>query len=76
MKIHLECWQRQMLALAGVKIDAEQEYSEDEAFALLDRVYDIELWYAQDADRDLESKRLAMKYAAIADAIQDQIPED
>ena len=76
MKIRLETYQQQMLALAGIHIDTAQEYSEHEVFEFLDRVYDIEVQYAQDADANLESKRLARKYAAIADTIQHQIPED
>ena len=76
MKIQLEEWQREMLALVGMNIDAEQELSEGEAFELLDRVYDIEVRYAQDADSDLESREFAKQYAAIADTIRHQIPED
>lgn len=76
MKIQLNSEDRQMLAQVGISIIPEKDYSEDEAFDLLDQIHDIEVRYAQDADRNATAKQLANQYAAIADAIQNQIPED
>ena len=76
MKICLDKLQKQMLDFAGVTIDLEHEYSEDEALILLDRAYDVEVQYAQTADVDPESRRLATEYAKIADTIYRQIPEE
>lgn len=76
MKIQLNSAQRQMLAGYGITILPDHEFSEDEALDLLDQVYDIEVLYAQDADTNAAARRLANEYAAIADAIRNQIPED
>lgn len=76
MKIQLNSAQRQMLAGFGITILLDKEYSEDEALELLEQVYDIEVLYAQDADTNAAAKRLANEYAAIADVIRNQIPED
>ena len=50
------------------------EYTEDDAFSLLDDVHDAEIFYVQNEDR--ESDRLAGEYARLADKIQNAIPED
>ena len=76
MKIQLNSAQRQMLAGFGITILLDKEYSEDEALELLEQVYDIEVLYAQDADPNAAAKRLANEYAAIADVIRNQIPEE
>lgn len=76
MRIQLNSEQQQLLEKHGVAINPEKEYSEEEAFELLDQVYDIEVQYAQDADTNATAEKLANEYAAIADAIQNQIPED
>lgn len=76
MRIQLNNEQQQMLAQMGITVIPDKDYSEDEAFALLDQVYDVEVRYAQDTDTDTTARRLANEFAAIADAIQQQIPED
>lgn len=76
MKIQLNSEQQQKLAGYGITVLPEKEYSEDEALELLDQVYDIEVLYAQDADINAAARRLANEYAAIADTIRNQIPED
>lgn len=76
MRIQLNNEQQIMLNQAGITVIPEKDYSEDEAFDLLDRVHDIEVGYAQDADSNLTARRLANEYAAIADTIQNQIPEE
>ena len=50
-----------------------EEYTEKEAFDLLNSVYDIETQYAQQEDKN-GARRLARIYAGIADRIQEQIP--
>lgn len=76
MRIQLNSDQRQMLAGFGITILPDKEFSEDEALDLLDQVYDVEVLYAQDADTNAAARRLANEYAAIADAIRNQIPEE
>ena len=76
MRIQLNSDQRQMLVGFGITILPNKEYSEDEALDLLDQVYDIEVLYAQDADTNAAARRLANDYAAIADVIRNQIPEE
>lgn len=76
MKIQLNSEQLQILEKNGIAIIPEKEYSEEEAFDLLDQVHDIEVYYAQDADTNVTAKKLANEYAVIADVIQNQIPED
>ncbi|HHV42331.1 MAG TPA: hypothetical protein GXX72_05760 [Clostridiaceae bacterium] len=61
--------------LKNKKIDFKKDYdySKEEAFSLLEQVYEVETVYA-----DGETKvdlRLASIYADIADKIQSQIPE-
>lgn len=76
MRVQLNSEQQQMLAQVGISIVPEKDYSEDEVFEIVDQVRDIEVSYAQDADTNATAKRHANAYAAIADSIQNQIPEE
>ena len=76
MRIQLNSKQQQMLEQVGIAIIPTKDYSDDEAFELLDKVYDVEIQYAQDADTSHAARQLANEYAAIADEIQSQIPEE
>ena len=76
MIVQLNNEQQQMLSQIGIFIVPEKEYSENEIFEIVDKVHDIEISYAQDADTNATAKRLANVYAAIADLIQNQIPEE
>lgn len=75
MRIQLNNEQQQMLQKVGITIVPDKDYSDNEAFDLLERVYDTEVRYAQTADTDSAARRLAKEYAVIADSIQRQIPE-
>ena len=70
MKIKLDNTDIGLLNSAGIKFEPEKEYSDDEAFDLLDRVYDKEVFFVQDGD-----SRKAAAYANLADKIQEQIPD-
>lgn len=70
MKIKLDNTDRGLLNSAGIKFEPEKEYNDDEAFDLLDRVYDREVFFVQDSD-----SREAAAYANLADKIQEQIPD-
>lgn len=76
MRIQLDSEQEKMLEKVGISVIPDKDYSEEEAFDILEQVHDIEVRYAQDADSNATAKRLANEYAAIADAIQNQIPEE
>ncbi len=71
MKIKLNNTDIDLLHEAGIEFKPENEYSDDEALDLLDRVYDNEVFFAQD-----ENSRKANAYADLADKIQEQIPEE
>lgn len=76
MRVQLNSTQWQMISSAGISAIPEKEYSEDEAFDLLEQVHDAEVRYAQDADENVTAKEMANAFAVIADAIQNQIPEE
>ena len=59
-----------LLRSTGIKFEPEKEYSDDEAFDLLDKVYDREIFFVQDGD-----DQKAAAYADLADKIQEQIPD-
>lgn len=70
MKIKLDNIDMSLLNSAGIKFEPKKEYSDDEAFDLLDRVYDREVFFAQDGN-----SQKAAAYANLADKIQEQIPD-
>lgn len=76
MRIQLNREQLQMLTRVGISVVPEKDYPEDEVFEIVEQVHDIEISYAQDADTKATAKQMANVYAAIADVIQNQIPEE
>ena len=70
MKIILNKTEIALLINIGIKFEPEKEYSDDEAFDLLDKVYDREVFFVQGGD-----SRKAAAYADLADKIQEQIPD-
>lgn len=75
MKIPLDDKDLNLLEQKGVQGVPNHNYTEDEAFALLEQVRDLEIYYAQDSDEKAASRKLANRYASIADKIQSAIPE-
>lgn len=71
MKIVLSKNDEAFLREKGIVL--KDEYTEEEAFSLLDAVYAIEVFYAQ-GEENKGFARLANIYAGIADRIQAQIP--
>lgn len=76
MRIQLNDAEMKLLEQAGISIDPAADYTEDQAFDILEKVYDAEIYHAQSADTDKAARKLAAEVAAIADKIQGQIPED
>lgn len=66
----------EMLDRENISIAPDSDYTEDEALAILDMVYEIEVKYAQDSYGNSVSRKLASQYADIADKIFKMIPED
>ena len=51
------------------------EYNDDEVFEILDKIRDVEIFYAQDSSISVQADELANIYGNIADKIQDMLPE-
>lgn len=66
--------ERKLLQDFNIDFRSDFDYSNEEAFALLDQVYDAEIFYAQDADSNSLSRYKANLYADLADKIQSLIP--
>ena len=75
MKISLNPNEIKYLTDKGINIDVLSEYNEDEVFDIVDKVMDIEIFYAQDADSNKDAKKMAAVYGNIADKIQNMIPD-
>lgn len=69
MKIRLDNIDIGLLSDARIAFNPEKDYSDDEAFELLDKVYDREVFFVQDGN-----SQNAAAYAHLADKIQEQIP--
>lgn len=72
MKFNLTEKDIQLLTKENISVDTSLDYTEDEAFYLLDQVRDIEVKYSQDYG---ENEKLFFLYGDLADKIQQQIPE-
>ena len=59
-----------LLINTGINFEPKKEYSDDEAFDLLDKVYEREVFFVQDGN-----SQKADAYADLADKIQEQIPD-
>lgn len=75
MKINLTEKELNLLKEADIPFFPEQEYDEQSAFEFLDKIYDREVFFAQEADTNLKSRSLAAAYAKLADKVQMSIPE-
>ena len=72
MRFRLSETEIQILRDREIFVDPFRDYTEDEAFELLDRVRDFEVCYAQDCGED---EKLFFLYGDLADKMQGQIPE-
>lgn len=75
MFIELNSAEQELLRDAKIAFNPGHALSEEEAFAMLDLVYEQEICYAQDAETNANSSVMAERYAHLADKIQAQIPE-
>ncbi len=75
MKIELDTKERRLLQDRGIAFKADGEYSEVEAFRLLELVSVAEVFYAMEPERFPNGEALAAQYAHIYDKIFDTIPE-
>lgn len=75
MKIDLKKEEIILLEKAGIDYNPEMDFDDDSALALLDRIYDKEVFYAQDSDKNESSRLFAEQYARLADKVHDLIPE-
>ena len=64
------------LTAEGVGFDPEKDYTEREAFDLLDRIYDAEIKYSNFPYGDRKASERAAAFAHIADKVQRMIPEE
>lgn len=75
MKIILDSNETKYLMDKGIIINSLVEYDDDEVFEILDKIRDVEIFYAQDSDISAQADELANIYGNIADKIQDMLPE-
>jgi len=75
MKFFLEDNEKRLLSEAEIEFAPEIDYSDDQAFELLDKIYEKENFFAQDAETNKNAKQLAVAYAHLADKIQATIPD-
>ncbi len=75
MKIILDSNETKYLMDKGIIINSLVEYDDDEVFEILDKIRDVEIFYAQDSDISAQADELANIYGNIADKIQDMLSE-
>lgn len=75
MKIILNPNETKYLIDKGIIINPLVEYDDDGVFEILDKIRDVEIYYAQDSGISPEADELADIYGDIADKIQDMLPE-
>lgn len=73
MNVQLNKSELKSLKDKGIEILSDKDYSEDEIFELLDKLREIEVFYAQGSSEN--ELKMANKYAHIADKIQSAIPD-
>lgn len=76
MKILLLKEDKKLLTAEGIGFDQEREFTEQEAFELLEQIYDVEIKYSNFPRDDMKASEKAARFAHIADMIQNQIPEN
>lgn len=72
MKFQLSKTELQCLRQREIFVDLSCDYTEAEAFEILEQVRELEVRYAQDYGKD---EKLFFLYGDLADKIQRQIPE-
>lgn len=72
MRFQLSKTEIQYLQEREILVDLSRDYTEDEAFRLLERVRELEVRYSQDYGKDED---LFFRYGDLADKMQEQIPE-
>lgn len=75
MKIILNPNEIKYLIDKGIIINSLVEYDDDDVFEILDKIRDVEIFYAQDSGISTQADELANIYGNIADKIQDMLPE-
>ena len=73
MKFRLTETETQLLKERDIPVDPSRDYTEEEAFALLERVRDVEVRYSQDYGA---GEKLFLLFGDLADKMQQQIPAD
>lgn len=75
MKFNLTDKELKLLNEADILYSPEREYDDKSAFEFLEKIYEREVFFAQDADRSKKSRDLASAYAKLADKVQMSILE-
>ena len=75
MRIILDSNETKYLIEKEIIIDPLVEYNDDEVFEIIDKIRDVEIFYAQDSSISVQADELANIYGNIADKIQDMLPE-
>lgn len=73
MKIELTPQEQKLLKARNIAFEPEQDYTEEDALAILDEVRDAEVYYSQ--GEDTERRHLYSQYAALGDKLFAIIPE-
>lgn len=76
MKNFLTDGEKLLLTEEGIAFDLAEQYSEDDILDLAEKIYDAEIFYAQDADSNEKNKLRADALGNLADKIQRMIPEE
>lgn len=71
MKIQLTNREIEKLAEENITVDPQKDYTEEEAFDLLDSIRDVEISYAMRAEKSRQADEKAVKIGDIADKVQD-----
>ena len=75
MKILLSDDELRLLTAENISFEPDKEYTDQEAFELLEKVYDAEIKYSNYPSSDMRAMAKAAGYAHLADIIQNSIPD-
>ena len=76
VKLNLSRKERRLLDTVIIDFDPEREYSVSELLVILEAVYAMETFYARTADEKSTARDRAEEYAALANLIYSQIPNE
>lgn len=76
VKLNLSYRERRLLDAVIIDFDPEREFTISEILVILEAVYAEEVFHAQTADEKSTARDRAEEYAALANLIYSQIPNE